>query len=110
MPLIDIHGKPLPQADPEELKKSIVAKYRETPEGRARLITASFGPAQAMMEAVSNDPTLVENADRLISQMEEFQGFMQGDEEYDKRKFASLLEGLKMLSDEIQGKNIFKKL
>ena len=94
----------------EDTKAEIIRKYRETPEGRAKLATACFQPAQTAMEVATNDPTQVAAVDRILSQMEQFQGFMQGDEEYDKRKFASLLESLKMLSDEIQGKNIFKKL
>jgi hypothetical protein len=91
-------------------KRQLIDKYRETPEGRAKLATATFMPAQAVMEAVTNDPTLVDRAEQLVAQMEEFQGYMQGDEDYDRRTFSSLLEGLKMLSEEIRGKKVVRKL
>jgi hypothetical protein len=94
----------------EEVKERIIARYAASPEGRSRLAEATFSPAQACMEAVTNDPTLVDSADRLASQMEQIQGYMTGEETYDKRKFASLLEGLKMLSEEIRGKKIVRHL
>jgi hypothetical protein len=96
--------------EPEQHKAEIIRKYRETPEGRAKLATACFQPAQIAMEVATNDPTQVAAVDRVLSQMEQFQGYMTGEEEYDKRKFASLLESLKTLSDEIHGKVVFKRL
>jgi hypothetical protein len=91
-------------------REDIIAKYSATPEGRARLAVATFGPAEVTMEVVANDPTLVEKAERIAYQMEEIQALMQGDEDYDRRRFGSLLEGLKMLSGEIRGRTVFKKL
>jgi len=111
-PVLFWMGLPPQQPLSEEQREELIQKYAATPEGRGRLASATLYPAETMMEHVTINPALVENADKLIAQMERIQGFMTGDEgeAYDKPKFASLLEGLRMLSEEIHGKKVFKKL
>ncbi len=99
-----------PQPISAEAREEIIQKYLVTPEGRGKLIAATLRPAEDVMIHVTNDPTLVERADSMIAEMERFQGYLTGKEEYDRRKFSSLLEGLKMLSEEIHGKKVVKRL
>ncbi|MGH9919151.1 MAG: hypothetical protein ACRD6W_09825 [Nitrososphaerales archaeon] len=100
----DLHGNPIPVAPlTSERRQEILDKFAQTAEGRGMLAVATFGPAQVAMEAVTNDHNMVVHADNLIRQMEKIQALMKGDEDYDRRKFGSLLEGLKMLSEEIHG-------
>ena len=98
------------EAISDDARKTIIQKYAVTPEGRARLAVATFNPAQIAMEVVTNDPRLVDHADRMIATMERIQSMMTGEEDYDQRKFGSLLEGLQMLRDEIRGKVVFRRL
>jgi hypothetical protein len=98
------------EAISNEARETIFQKYSATPEGRAKLAMATFKPAENMMEKVTNDPLLVDHSDGIIADMERIQGMMTGEEDFDRRKFGSLLEGLQLLRDEIKGKVVFKRL